>query len=178
MNALSRIWTPLKATFTYAKWRSHGRNGVRIREGASSPRPVTPRLRPPGPPASGRTRQEPASHGPGRTSPSALLHGVLDYLGPFTGLGQGTVDKPARGGRWLPVRPRTRRWTACPQRPLTTRRSRIPTRAGSSRPSRAATASRVALRGVRTRPGPGGVGVLLLGRLQEVQDHGERLRAA
>lgn len=27
--------------------------------------------------------------------PPALLHGVLDCLGPFTGLGQGAVDKPA-----------------------------------------------------------------------------------
>ena len=157
MNALSRIWTPLKATFTYAKWRSHGRNGVHIREGASSPRPVTPRLRPPGPPASGRTRQEPASHGPGRTRP--------------------TSTAPRRPGLPEPVhRPRPGRCgQACPQRPLAaspapdeavdhlpaetvaTRRSRSPTRAGSSRPSRAATASRVALRGVRTRPGPGGV---------------------
>lgn len=41
--------------------------------------------------------------------PPALLHGVLDYLSPFTGLGQGTVDRlpaetvgcqpgPGRGG--------------------------------------------------------------------------------
>ena len=177
MDALPRIWTPLKATFTYVKWRSRARNGVHIREGASSLRPVTPRLRSPGPPASGRTRQEPASHSPGRTRPTSTAP-RRPVPGPVHRPTVRALWTSLPAGRWLPAWLRTRRWTACPQRPLTTRRSRIPTRALSSRSSRAATASRVALRGVRTRPGPVGVGVLLLGRLQEVQDHGERFRAA